>query len=179
MTQTSSSATNQGHPRVQPLSNPIVHSESLRMLASILTCEEAQQIRATAQGRPRQQLSIWRDRWEGFCRFCDYRLLNLFPHKALCRLIVRWPKLEALVPSIRRHGRLAALVDRAQIESGGELSASEPAILARRLASYKEEWPRLRVISQASQISKSPTISSKLQTWSEIPASIAGVTRNV
>ena len=65
----------------------------------------------------------------------------------MLRLAVRFPVLETLLPSIRRHGQWASLLDRAQIESGGEVSVSAPSALARHLKAYRDEMPRLTVLA--------------------------------
>ena len=81
------------------------------------------------------------------CREWSGHLGNL-----LLRSAVRWPMLETLFPSIRRRGQWASLLDRAEIESGAELSTSEPEILARRLKAYRDEMPRLTVIHSAAAL---------------------------
>jgi hypothetical protein len=140
-----SSKANQLPHRQQPLLNPIVHSASLRKSVAILTCEEARRQFLEAADRQHGPMTIWHRLRAAFylcdvCREWSARLGNL-----LLRLAVRWPRLEILLPSVRKTGQLAALLDRVEIESGGALSTSAPSLLVRRLKAYREEVQKLIV----------------------------------
>jgi len=73
---------------------------------------------------------------------------NLIPRLQLfvIQLALRWPLLQQLLPSIRKHAAWGALSDSMQILSGEELSTSQRDLLVRQLKAYREECGKLVVI---------------------------------
>src|ERR1035437_9873055 len=134
-----SSNTSQSPRRLPPLSHPIVHSASFQRHVAILTCKQARRSLAGALARPHVPATTWQTLRAKFyrCDVCREWYLRL--GNRVLRSAVRWPVLQTLLPSIRKRGQWGALLDRAQIESGGELSTSAPAALVRRLKAYRDE----------------------------------------
>ena len=67
------------------------------------------------------------------------------PPAFLVAIVSRLPFLETLFPSIQHHAALAALSDRAGIESGGELQPSVFLSSLRWTKTYRDEWQMLVV----------------------------------
>ena len=133
------------HQKPHSISSLVCYSPSIQKYAYRMTSEESRQSLEQALARPRKPDSTWQRLRARFyrcdvCREQSARLGNL-----LLRLAVRWPLLQTLLPSIRKTGQLDALIDRFEIESGGVLSTSAPALLVMRLKSYRDEWSRIVV----------------------------------
>jgi len=152
MESVSSNTSRQRHqlPRsMRSLSQPVVYSPSLRKFAAKPTLVELRCLLAKDVALPTRLAPISNRLWIkfyqcGICRELSHRL-----HQMLLLLVLRWPLLQKFLPTIRKRGQLAALLDRVQIESGGELSTSAPALLVRQLRAYQDEMPRLTVTHSA------------------------------
>ena len=142
------SATSPVPSHMRSLSGPIVHSVSLQKFCAKVTSAELRQSLAEARARPPQPWSIRQALRDGWQRCSIAQALVLHLRSATLRSALRWPGLEALIPTVRRRGQMAALFDRVQIESGGVLSASDPVAAVRRLKSYREEWDQIVVWRQ-------------------------------
>lgn len=162
------SATSPGPSRMRSLSNPTVRSASLQKSVVLLTSEE---LRASlAAARPPQPWSIWQALRAGFWRSSICRGLARGLQCATLQSALRWPRLQTLLPSVRRRVRWAALLDRALVESGGVLSTAAPAAAVRRLKSYREEWDRLEVIPAAAPHASARPINLQPSTLNSQPA---------
>ena len=135
--------------RMQPLSNPILHSASLQRFACRLTYDEARRLLAEDRVRPKRRLPVSTRLWAKCCQYSICRKLALHLRQNVFRLAVRWPTLQTHLPSIQRLAREAALVYRAKVESGEVLSLSDSASLVCQLEAYRDEWSKIVVLSNA------------------------------
>jgi hypothetical protein len=132
-------------PRMRSLSNPIVRSSCGHKFAATLTSDEARRLLEEDFAATPMLEKAWTNLW--FLPRCIYPNLRLRLQFFALRCSIRWPALQKLMPGLRKRAQRAALLEKAQVESGGGPSISPPMELLRRLKAYQDEYSKIEVSS--------------------------------